>query len=393
MKKIIKILCMVYIMVLAGMNISQANETDDFYGRNTNYARLQDCMQKAAQGKELNIAFFGGSITQGSLASSDELTYAYKVYEWWKNNFPEAKFHYINGGIGGTTSYFGVARAVDDLLMYNPDVVVVDFSVNDDTENSTLFTETFEGLIRRILNWQSKPAVIVLNNVFYDTGVNMQEYHNKVADHYGVPHVSIKDTIYPLVKSGRIIRTDISPDGLHPNDRGHQLVADEIIKLLDTVKNMPAKENSADGKLPLPLTKNTYENAVRLNITNSMPKLEGFRADTEEKKGHLDFFKNGWTASKVGDKIHFDVTGSNIAIQYRKTIHKPAPVARAVIDGDEMNAVILDGNFAETWGDCLYLEPVLNHGENKHHTVDIEIISSDENIQTPFYLLSLIVSH
>ena len=54
------------------------------------------------------------------------------------------------------------------------------------------------------------------------------------------------------------------------------------------------------------------------------------------------------------------------------------------------NVRILDGNFEENWGDCLYLEPVLHHGENKMHTVEIEIINDETEDATPFYLLSLI---
>ena len=37
-------------------------------------------------------------------------------------------------GIGGTTSHYGVSRVVTDMLMYQPDFVVVDFSVNDEPE-------------------------------------------------------------------------------------------------------------------------------------------------------------------------------------------------------------------------------------------------------------------
>ena len=36
------------------------------------------------------------------------------------------------------------------------------------------------------------------------------------------------------------------------------------------------------------------ENARRLTIREISPELECFRADTEEKTGHLDHFKNGW---------------------------------------------------------------------------------------------------
>ena len=45
-----------------------------------NQIRLKNCIQKAEQGKELTIAFFGGSITQGSLATAPENTYAYRVF-------------------------------------------------------------------------------------------------------------------------------------------------------------------------------------------------------------------------------------------------------------------------------------------------------------------------
>ena len=84
------------------------------------------------------------------------------------------------------------------------------------------------------------------------------------------------------------------------------------------------------------------------------------------------------------------VEGSCIAIQYRKTIKKPAPIAKVILDGDEENATILDSNFVEDWGDCLYLEPILHHGERKKHTVSIQIITSTNEDQSPFYLLSII---
>ena len=96
--------------------------------RGENLARLKDCMRRAEAGEELTL--------------------------------------------GGTTSHYGVSRVVTDLLMYQPDFAVVDFSVND--EPDVFFQETYEGLIRRILSWPSKPAVLILNNVFYDTGKSAQ---------------------------------------------------------------------------------------------------------------------------------------------------------------------------------------------------------------------------
>lgn len=265
--------------------------------KDVNLKRLKDCMKRAEAGEELTIGFLGGSITQGSLATTMENTYAYRVFMWWKQKFPKANFHYVNGGIGGTTSHYGVSRAVTDVLMYQPDFVVVDFSVNDEAD--IFFQETYEGVVRKLLSWDSKPAVVLLNNVFYDTGLNAQEYHNEVGNWYQVPHVSVRDTIYQRMKAGEYIREELTPDGLHPNDKGHKLVAEEIEKFLESVKAELEVEEK-EPVFPKAMTENAYENAKRLTIREISPKLCGFHADTEEKTGHLDHFKNGWIGKKPG---------------------------------------------------------------------------------------------
>ena len=362
-----------------------------------NITRLKNLMKRAANGESLVIGFLGGSITQGSLSSTPETCYAYLVYEWWKKSFPNAEFSFVNGGIGGTTSHYGGARAWKDVLCYRPDIVTVDFSVNDDANE--FFEETYEGTLRRLLTAPSAPAVVVLNNVFYDTGKNAQDYHNRIADHYGIPHVSIKDTIFPDVESGKIVRADITPDNLHPNDKGHRLVADEICKLLDSIKEELEKEDT-EGKiietndlasLPAPLTENAYEHSRLIQIQDNEAILDGFLVDPIEKKGMLDIFKNGWTAAHTNDKISFEIECSCLAVQYRKSVQQPVPKAKAVIDGDEAHAVILDGNFTEDWGDCLYLEPLLHHAEKKVHRIEITVTDA-KDIVRPFYLVSLIVS-
>lgn len=367
-----------------------------------NITRLKNLMKRAANGESLVIGFLGGSITQGSLSSTPKTCYAYLVYEWWKKSFPNAAFSFVNGGIGGTTSHYGGARAWKDVLCYRPDIVTVDFSVNDDANE--FFEETYEGTLRRLLAAPSAPAVVVLNNVFYDTGKNAQDYHNRIADHYGIPHVSIKDTVYPDVESGKIVRADITPDNLHPNDKGHRLVADEICKLLDSIKAEMEEETIAgeniEGKstkteasvlLPAPLTENAYEHSRLIQIQDNEAILDGFLVDPIEKKGMLDIFKNGWTAAHTNDKISFEIECSCLAVQYRKSVQQPVPKAKAVIDGDEAHAVILDGNFTEDWGDCLYLEPLLHHAEKKVHRIEITVTDA-KDIVRPFYLVSLIVS-
>lgn len=368
-----------------------------------NLERLKGVMERAVKGESLRIGFIGGSITQGSLSSTPQTCYAYRVYEWWCRTFSKAQLTYINAGIGGTTSQFGVARVDSDLLSQKPDFVVIEFSVND--ESTEHFKETYEGLVRRVYGAAWKPAVLLVHNVYYHNGGNAQLVHGQIGRHYGLPAVSMQSSIYPEVAAGRIENREITPDDLHPNDKGHELVANVITYFLEKVRKQEkavlekAEEGdekasvvSAEELLPEPLTANAYEYSVRYDNSNSTPIKNGFLADESTKEGIADCFKNGWTAAGLGDSITFSVSGTGVAVQYRKSVKLPAPVAEVIVDGDRSHAMRLDANFDETWGDKLELNTVLCHGAEGVHQVEIRLIETHENDAVPFYLVSVIAS-
>ena len=363
-----------------------------------NWGRIERCMERAKAGERLVIGFIGGSITQGAVASTEETCYAYRVYKWWCERFPEAECTYLNTGIGATTSHFAVARVEADLLSMKPDFVVVEFSVNDNDESgidrTAFFEETYEGLLRRIYGSECEPAVVLLHNVRYNDGSTMEETHSAIGKAYDLPCISIKKSIYPYVADGTIPNRDITPDDLHPNDIGHGLVAEVVTCFLQQVYEA---YKAGDKEQPVellerPLTANTYEDAVRLQNYNSHPICKGFAADQREQKDIRNIFARGFMATQVGDSIIYEVTGSNIAVQYRKSIQKPTPIAIAIVDGDEEHAVVLDGNFKETWGDKLYLETLLHHGKSGTHKLEVRIVAATGQDKVPFYLTSVIVA-
>lgn len=360
-----------------------------------NWHRIKECMHKAKDGKPITIGFLGGSITQGCLSSVPETCYAYLVYEWWKKKFPKSEITYINAGIGGTTSQFGVARVEDDLLRFHPDFALIEYAVNDD--NTEFFLETYESLVRKTFSCQDKPALMLMNNVRYDDGGNAQDMHLQVAKAYELPMVSMKHTIWPEIESGRISNREITPDDLHPNDAGHALVAQVITAFLDRVyEEMDNREEASSfdkSKLPSPITQSAYERSVRYQNDNSSPEIVSFEADPEPQNDIREIFKKGWTASEKGAKITFWLDCSGVAVQYRKSIKKPTPIATVVVDDDETTAVMLDGNFTEDWGDCLYIDTITRHMQPGSHKVEITITETHENDVVPFYLVSVIGSN
>lgn len=420
----------------------------------TNIDRIKGFLRRAEEGNLLTIGFLGGSITQGSLATNEKDNYAARVFKWLEDKFPKSVFSFFNAGVGGTSSYFGVARAKSDLLNFLPDLVILDFSVNDET--TELFKETYEGLIRKILLSDSAPAIISLGNARYDDAKSAEEIHRPIAEHYFVPYVSVKERILPRIASHEFKWQELSIDGLHPNDLGHALLAEEICKTLtgfldgkdnkntlgDKVKNEnKAKEpwnrkalaceagiDASNGKLnvksdakaekkitsnyvdimefhdriklnlPEPITKNSYENAKIIRADNLLALgvkavCEGFMEDTAKKGNFREFFRNGWESYKVYDKIHFTLPKCRkIAIQYRKTVKRPSPDAISFVDGVRLDGIILKSDFDEDWGDCLYLQEIFDGIEEKVHTLDIEIIRADKEDKAGFYLLGIIVS-
>lgn len=354
-----------------------------------NLENIKKVMRDAKQRKEVTIGFIGGSITQGSLASTSINCYAYLVYQWWNNKFPDTSVNYINAGIGATTSHFGCARVERDLLRYQPDIIIVDFSVNDNL--NSFYEETFEGLIRKILSYRIETGIIIVNHVNYETGENVQFIHNKIAKHYALPCISLKNSLYPCVKDGMLLKEAITPDNLHPNDTGHKLIADIVNGVLELIYiERNRKEERLD--LPIPLTHNAYEKARIYQNSDNNFITKDFICKQAFKEDVPDIFKAGWQGKEEGDTLTFYLEGSEIAIQYQKTIQRPALKAKVFINEEETD-IILDANFEENWGDCFYIQPIIIHGENRGYQIKIQIVESPSNSIIPFYISSIITSH
>ncbi|MCD7744274.1 MAG: GDSL-type esterase/lipase family protein [Lachnospiraceae bacterium] len=394
-----------------------------------NEERLKAVMRRAAAGDKLTVGFIGGSITNGSLSSTPQTCYAYRVYSWWKETFPKADFTYVNAGIGATDSQYGAARAEEHLLQYKPDVVFIEFSVND--ESTEHFLETYEGLVRRVLFNECAPAVILIHNVCYDNGASAQLQHAKVGRHYGLPGVSMQSSIYPELLAGRIPNREITPDDLHPNDAGHELVASVITYYLETVRVKTLAEagegNPMEGHIehagngsncveqsqndsksmvpatdvqPAPLTANTYELSVRYNNRNYTPaEAEGFTADLRPQSDITDSFKNGWEASAQRAHMTFELEGTGVAVQFRRSVRPSAadgtshfaPIAEVIVDGDPATRKLLDANFDETWGDKLELLTVTEHMPKGIHRVEVRLVEAQDAV-VPFYLNAIIMA-
>ncbi len=270
-----------------------------------NSARIAKLMKKAQKGGSYTIGVLGGSITQGATTTSVSNRYGNLVLEWWKSNFPKAKFSLVNAGIGATTPEMACYRLDTDLLSYNPDFVVVDFAVN--TSGDYKLDITYANLLYRILSQKNQPAVMAITFTHVTresyTAWTFKKAGNfpnadiaEALEKYQIPTMSYHDYVWAKMgerdENGRKIITwpDIAADYIHPNDNGHRIAANLITAHLETVKGKLSSISTTVPSVPK-LSDERYLNVKYItNATKGVSSSGSFVAGANDST-----ITRGWT--------------------------------------------------------------------------------------------------
>ena len=239
-------------------------------------SRLAHVVDQMRQQKPVTIAFFGGSITWGATAT-DPLKTSWRalVMKHLRKTYPHTPLEFVDAAIGGQPSRLGVFRMDRDVLPYKPDLVFLEFSINDGdiVEND----ESYEGVIRKLQRELPGVAIVpvVLGGAngegkFVSSG---RENDLKIIAHYGLPAIDIVPRVAEQVQNGldtKIILTD----RVHPSDAGYALYAELIIgdfqKLAKEHVDLPAAPAQ-------PLTANRFENAKMIELAK-LPLSDGWKS-------------------------------------------------------------------------------------------------------------------
>ena len=296
---------------------------------------LPNFLAKASTpGADVRIAYFGGSITaQGGWRP--------KTLAYFQKAFPGAKFSEINAAIGGTGSDLGVFRLKQDVLDKKPDLIFVEFAVNDGGAPPEQIFRCMEGIVRQ--TWQALPncdicfvytiteALVgpLLDGKFQRSASAME----KIADHYGIATIHMGLEVARLAKEGKLLwkaplpKTDeekqklgdkfvFAPDGVHPHpETGHELYLQAIVRSLPAIKD--ASKTPGAHALPPPFIASNFEQAKLLPISEATLS-KGFSFLDPQK----DEFGKRWAAylpalhkaSQPGETIAFKFKGTRCAI-------------------------------------------------------------------------------
>ena len=332
-----------------------------------NRARLAQVMRCAQNGEAITIGFLGGSITEGYFSTTPELNYASCVTKWWRDTFPKATVSIVNAGVGGTGSIIGVHRMNEHLLCHSPDVIVVEFAVNDLGQYTVPSRESYENVVRRCL--KTGAAVLMLFTLNQE-GKNVQDEQIEIGRHYDLPMISVKNAIWPPLASGERRWEDYSGDNVHPNDNGHAVVAALVTDYFNDVYAALDAVCDEDPALPEPLTSTDFEDACMLDHrTLKATALGGF---APHEKG-FEHFHYAWYAKNGGDAMVLDVDDCKVLhLLLKKDVADTAGSMQITVTANgEQTTFDFDAAFPGGWGGYAY--PLMVHRSETPQTVRVEI--------------------
>jgi len=283
---------------------------------------LGNVLEKLKKGETVRVAYLGGSITAAN-------GWRIKSREWLAKTYPSAKVEEIHAAIGGTGSDLGVFRVQRDALSHNPDLLFVEFSVNDGGQAPERIWRAMEGIVRQ--TWAHNPRTDIC--FVYTFAVGQEPFLEKgecpraasamemLADFYAIPSINFSKRIVEMQQAGKLVyKQDKAPeegvvwfssDGVHPLDAGHAIYQ-QVIE-----ESWPAIEAASRGgdhseKLESAFVTDHWQAAKMIPVSQEMlsgqwdalPATEGLGKSFGNRLGTI------WHTGEPGSKLTFQFRGS-----------------------------------------------------------------------------------
>jgi acetyl esterase/lipase/lysophospholipase L1-like esterase len=237
----------------------------------------RNCYAAFHDRKQATVAFIGGSITEME-------GYRVMVQELLQQQFPQTKFQFINAGISSTCSTTGAFRLQRDVLSKQPDLLFVEFAVNDDQDAMHQQRECvrgMEGILRHALSSNPNLDIVVTHFVNPPMLEKLQRSetpissgaHERVAAAYGVSTIDVAREVARRVTAGKL--TWEVYGGTHPKEPGNRLAAEMIQDLLQTawsrLDNQLLAASRTTTRLPNMLDPGSYSAGELVSVAKAIP--------------------------------------------------------------------------------------------------------------------------
>ncbi|QHI69822.1 SGNH/GDSL hydrolase family protein [Tichowtungia aerotolerans] len=230
-------------------------------------------LQKARAGEPITVAYLGGSITVGGSTSPaqgvDRVGRKYRydmdinrdswralTFEWLRETYEQkpGQFVQVSAGLGATGSMMGSYRLARDILSYKPDLLFIEYAINDGgvgkiTKENPFdrrsILRTYQSIISRVKKQNPDCAIFIPISTYRDALTREHELFRasaemteRAAHWFKVPFADITRVCYkdPLPEGLERDRLFDGPESagnrVHPSMQGHRAYAEGVIAVL-----------------------------------------------------------------------------------------------------------------------------------------------------------------
>ncbi len=257
------------------------------YDEYINYRNdLGNTYSKLTKDKELNVVYFGGSVTAGTGSSDSEVTsWRARVGNWLKTNFPAANVTNYRQAIGETGTYLGCYRVAKDVVSKAPDLLFIEYSINDyyDSASYDRAQMQFETIVREVKTAYPNCDIVTILVTNYGTVENARknimhgaaQAHEDICKAYNIPSIYVGGALGDALGETWTAKDNYEDDdvwmnyvadSVHPNDAGYEIYYNVIKEFL----NNELKHSKYDGTIktnPMPQIQNKYKYLFDGDIT------------------------------------------------------------------------------------------------------------------------------
>jgi len=191
--------------------------------------------------RTVNFVCHGHSVPAGYFHTPEVHTMEAYPHLWHAKlaaAFPHAVANVIVTAIGGENAESGARRFARDVLSLHPDVVTIDYALNDRHIGLPRARAAWETMIQQALAAKAK---VILLTPTGDTSAKLDDPNDPLNQHArqirelaAQYHVGLVDSLEQFVRhvKGGGLLTDLMSQVNHPNAKGHELVATELMRWL-----------------------------------------------------------------------------------------------------------------------------------------------------------------
>ncbi|MCD6050718.1 MAG: lysophospholipase L1-like esterase [Verrucomicrobia bacterium] len=193
---------------------------------------LADNLPAADTAAPKSVLILGDSLAAGYGITREE---AFPALLQKKIETAKLPYRIVNGGVSGDTTAGGLRR-IDWMLKQPADVLIVELGGNDGLRGipPAETKKNLQGIIDKAKQKYPQIRIIVAG---MQMPPNMGEDYTKAfAEVFPSIAQANKATLIPFLLEGVGGQADLNqPDGIHPTPKGHQVVAENVWKVLEPV--------------------------------------------------------------------------------------------------------------------------------------------------------------